>query len=236
MIPAPQSLFITGTDTEIGKTTVACALARAWVDAGARVGAMKPIAAGLVNGESEDLVALEASCNIRFPRDLACPYPLPDPIAPHLAAARAGVEIRVDVIAAAYRALVASAPKVRIIEKTPFSTFGADAIAAHTAIIVEGAGGALVPLNESEDMLTIAALCDLPVLLVVGMRLGCISHALLTAQVIAARGLPLAGWIGNVLDPNMPFLHENVETLKNRIHAPFWGVCGFGGELVFATL
>ncbi len=210
----PQSLFITGTDTEIGKTTVACAIARQWVRAGVRVGAMKPVAAGLINGKSEDLLAMEAACKFALPFEDACTYALPDPVAPHLAAHRVGVEISAAVIAQKY---VKSAPQVEV-------------------MIVEGAGGALVPINSSEDMLDIAAACGLPVLLVVGMKLGCINHARLTSEVIAARGLVCLGWVANVLDPNMPFLHENIETLKNRISAPFWGVCLYRGSILSATL
>jgi dethiobiotin synthetase len=210
----PQSIFVTGTDTEIGKTTVACAIARQWVRAGVRVGAMKPVAAGLINGKSEDLLALEAACNFVFPFEDACPYAMPDAIAPHLAALRAGVEISAAVIAQKYGK---SAPQVE-------------------AMIVEGAGGARVPINSSEDMLDIAAACRLPVLMVVGMKLGCINHARLTADAIASRGLVCLGWVANVLDPNMPFLHENIETLKNCISAPFWGVCSFRGDQLSATL
>ncbi len=215
----PQSLFITGTDTEIGKTTVGAALARGWVKAGARVGAMKPVAAGLINGVSEDLLALEAACNMHFNRTLACPYALDAPIAPHLAAHQAGVEIRVSVIANCYRKLVETVQQ-----------------GERTHIIVEGAGGALVPLNENEDMLDIARACELPVLFVVGMKLGCINHARLTEAAILARGLPCLGWVANVFDPNMPFLHENLETLKSRLSSPFQGVLGWQKQALSATL
>jgi dethiobiotin synthetase len=263
----PQSLFITGTDTEIGKTTAACALARGWVNAGERVGAMKPVAAGLVNGVSEDLLALEAACNIHFDRALACQYALTEPIAPHLAAARAGVEIQAAAIARSYRTLVETAPQVMVVNRSKVgggafphpsplpggegaiagarreaevsdgAAGGEDLIVAGpTHILIEGAGGALVPLNDSEDMLDIARACGLPVLFVVGMKLGCINHARLTEAAIVARGLFCVGWVANVLDPNMPFLHENLETLKTRLSTPFQGVCGWKKPLLSATL
>jgi dethiobiotin synthetase len=229
---SPQSLFITGTDTEIGKSTVACALARGWVNQGARVGAMKPVAAGLLNGVSVDLLSLEAACNIHFERGLACQYALTEPIAPHLAAQRAGVEIRAAAIAENYRKLAGFATDVILgDDRAP-----AQRVAAQSVILIEGAGGALVPLNRSEDMLDIARACKLPVLFVVGMKLGCINHARLTEAAILARDLDCAGWVANVLDPNMPFLHENLETLKTHLSTRFQGVCGWKKPLLSATL
>ncbi len=130
MLLRPQSLFITGTDTEIGKTTVACALARGWVQAGARVGAMKPVAAGLLHGVSEDLLALESACRLTFPRDLACPYALPEPIAPHLAARHAGVEIRTEIIAENFQKLRQTAPQVLRADAASFGETGG----AHTVL------------------------------------------------------------------------------------------------------
>jgi dethiobiotin synthetase len=207
-----RSIFVTGTDTEIGKTYVSCVILSTWRAQGARVAAMKPIAAGLVNGESENLRALEAAAQTRIPN--ACVYALPDPIAPHIAAQRAGVSLSASAIANDFRR---SAPEF-------------------DGILVEGAGGALVPLNDSETMLDIATACALPVLIVVGMRLGCINHALLTYHAIEQKGLDCAGWVANVLNPEMPFLHDNVETLKTRMEAPFWGICGYGKTRLSATL
>jgi dethiobiotin synthetase len=227
MVLPAQSIFLTGTDTEIGKTTVGAALARAWVSAGANVAAMKPVAAGLVNGKSEDLLELDAACNLRLPKELACVYALTEPIAPHLAAAHAGVRIEARHIAESYKSA----------QKHLFYTYAATFSRENApAILVEGAGGALVPLNEREDMLDIAALCDLPVVFVVGIRLGCINHARLTEAAILARGLKCLGWIANVLDPNMPFLHENIETLKSALKTPFLAICPYRGAMPFVTL
>lgn len=212
MILPVHSIFVTGTDTEIGKTYVSCAILRSWRAQGAQVGAMKPVAAGLVNGESEDLLALERAAGRRLPG--ACLYALPAPIAPHIAAARMGIEISCARIAEAFRSLAGGLE----------------------AVLVEGAGGALVPLNDREDMLDIACACGLPVLIVVGMRLGCLNHALLTQETVARRGLQCAGWVANVLNPGMPFLHENIETLKTRMQGPFWGVCGYRQTRLSATL
>jgi dethiobiotin synthetase len=249
----PQSLFVTGTDTEIGKTTALAALARTWVRTGAQVAAMKPVAAGLVNGVSEDLMALEAACNVHLPRALACPYALAQPIAPHLAAASAGVRIEVSAIERAYRdslrwlaarrsaelgdslaepARSARTPAALALEIQARSTDTATAV----SVVVEGAGGALVPLNAHEDMLDIAAVCDLPVVFVVGLRLGCINHARLTEWAIIHRRLRCLGWIANTLHPDMPFLHKTVETLQNTLKSPLLGICPYRGEVLFAKL
>jgi len=195
--PSVQALFITGTDTDAGKTHVAVALLRALVNAGFRAAGMKPVAAGFAKGEdvNPDVAALRAAGNVDAPISDVNPYVFADPVAPHLAAEATGVAIRLPVIAQAFDRLRISAD----------------------ALVVEGAGGALVPLDRAHDMLDIAAALKLPVLLVVGMRLGCLNHALLTALAVQSRGLALAGWIANELPPGMPLLRENIETLTARL-------------------
>jgi dethiobiotin synthetase len=190
-------LFVTGTDTGVGKTAVAVALLRALAGAGLRAVGMKPVAAGFdpASGTNADVVALRRAGNVAAPAADCNPYAFPDPIAPHLAAAALGVTIRLAEIAAA-------AARLRAI---------AD------ALVVEGAGGALVPLDARHDMLDIAARLDLPVLLVVGMRLGCLNHALLTALAVQRRGLVLRGWIANALPPAMPLADRNVGALTERL-------------------
>jgi dethiobiotin synthetase len=210
----PQSLFITGTDTGIGKTVATCALARAFVAQGLQVAGMKPIAAGLINEVSEDLLHIERACNVSVPRSLSCPYAFPDPIAPHLAAQRANTTIVLQTIAAAYAELAMSAQ----------------------IVLIEGAGGALVPLNKTADMLDIARACRVPVFLVVGMKLGCLNHALLSTAAIRARGLVIAGWAANQIDPEMLAFDDNLETLKNRIPGSFCGVFPYGVSESSATL
>jgi dethiobiotin synthetase len=200
-----QGIFITGTDTGVGKTTVACALLRAYAAAGLRAVGMKPVAAG-GGKDGDDLVALAASGNIGAPLPARCPYAFTDPIAPHLAARAAGVVIELDRIRTSYEELSARADRV----------------------VVEGAGGALVPLGDRIDMLDVARELALPVLMVVGVRLGCLNHALLTSLAIRARGLNLVGWIANGIDPAMACQRENVAALERRLSAPLiasieWG-------------
>ncbi len=198
-------VFVTGTDTGVGKTQIACALIRAAVRRGVSVVGMKPVAAGarragatLVN---TDVEALRRAGNVRAARRLCNPYLLPPPIAPHLGARDAGIALEIDVVLKAFHLLVARSHWV----------------------IVEGAGGFRVPLDDRHDMSGLARRLRLPVVLVVGMRLGCISHALLTAEAIANRGLLLAGWVANRIDPAMLRYRDNVETLRKRLHAPLLG-------------
>lgn len=188
-----SGIFVTGTDTGIGKTWVATALLRAIAEAGLRGVGMKPVAAGVDPGApvNADVDALAGAGNVDAPLALRNPYAFADAVAPQLAARAAGVAIRLDVIAGAYAQLAQRAD----------------------VVVVEGAGGALVPLDARYDMLDIAAVLDLPVLLVVGMRLGCINHALLSALAIRARGLSLAGWVANRLPPEMVFAEANIDTL-----------------------
>jgi dethiobiotin synthetase len=192
-----RGIFVTGTDTGVGKTFVACALLRALVAAGANAIGMKPVAAGLdaAIGVNEDVCALDAAGNVDAPLADRNPYAFADPVAPHLAAAAAHVTIDVRNIAAAYARL---------------------ALRADT-IVVEGAGGALVPLDARRDMLDVADALRLPVLLVVGMRLGCVNHALLSTLAIRARGLVLAGWVANELPPGMARAEGNVDTIARRL-------------------
>jgi dethiobiotin synthetase len=197
-----QGFFVTGTDTGVGKTLIACALLHALGARGLRVIGMKPVAAGaqrqhgrLVN---DDVTALKAASNVRAPNELVNPYCFEAPIAPHIAAANAGVSIDRNRLRAAYAALSAKAQ----------------------CVIVEGAGGILVPLGADFDTAELAADLGLPVILVVGMRLGCLNHALLTAAAIHRVGLPLACWVANQLDPHMLCTTENIRTLRERLGAP----------------
>ncbi len=190
-------VFITGTDTGVGKTAVACALLRRNVGAGFRAVGMKPVAAG-GGPENPDIAALAAAGNVEAPLSARCPYAFSEAIAPHLAARAAGVTIDPERIARSFEALRALAD----------------------VVVVEGAGGALVPLDDRCDMLDVARALRLPVLMVVGMRLGCLNHAMLTASAIRARGLELVGWIANTIDPAMARIDENVATLERRLSAP----------------
>ena len=216
-----QAWFLTGTDTEIGKTFVACALLHAARLAGRSAVGMKPIAAGAeqIDGEriNEDAASLRAAGSFDPGLDTLNPYCFANPIAPHIAAADEGVAIEPARILAAFASLRARAD----------------------IVIVEGVGGFRVPLGDDYDTADLARDLALPVILVVGMRLGCINHALLTAEAIAARGLTLAGWIANRIDPAMLRFDENLDALKARIDAPLLGVIPRiheGGAAAAATL
>lgn len=201
----PLSYFITGTDTEIGKTTISCALMRALVKKGLQVAPMKPVAAGAaeIDGRwhNEDVDALMAASNMTLPVSLIAPYLLKTPIAPHLAALVDRRPIDLSHILSCYR---------EISRQTD-------------AIIVEGVGGFCVPFGDSTSSADLAVQLNLPVILVVGLKLGCINHALLTAEAIRSRGLELAGWIANRIEPHMPFGNENILTLEARLNAPRLG-------------
>lgn len=194
-----KAFFVTGTDTDAGKTHVACQLISQYVAQGLKVVGMKPVAAGceLVNGEwvNADVQKLSTASNVKAPRELVNPYCFNEPIAPHLAANMAGVEIRIDKIKQAYQQLTNMAD----------------------VVIVEGAGGFLVPLNEKDSLADLAEALALPIILVVGMKLGCINHSLLTAEAIKARGLTLHGWVANHIDPNMTMRKENIETITKQL-------------------
>lgn len=200
-----RTLFVTGTDTGAGKTRVACALLAAFAARGLRVAGMKPVAAGTMATpeglRNEDALALIAASTGRPPYRTVNPYLFTAPIAPHIAAADAGVPIRIETIADCHAQLAAD----------------------HDIVVVEGAGGLLVPLDESDTFADLARRLDAPVMLVVGLRLGCLNHTLLTVEALATRGLHLAGWTGSAVDPDFARSDENLACLQRRIDAPCWG-------------
>lgn len=196
--------FVTGTDTEIGKTWTSCRLLEAAVAAGLSAYGLKPVAAGCEETEAglrnEDAVALMQSASVELPYDLVNPVALPAAIAPHLAAQQVGRSVRLSQLEGYIKGTLMSRR--------------AD------LVLVEGAGGWRVPLNASEMLSGLAPRLSLPVILVVGMRLGCISHALLTAEAILRDGCKLAGWVANDLGAPMPLLEENIATLEQLMPAP----------------
>lgn len=198
-----MSYFITGTDTGVGKTLLSCALLHAFAARGDRVAGFKPVAAGCDERDhNDDALALRAASSMQLTYGQVNPYCFPHAIAPHLAARHAGVRIEFRRIQTSYHELASQADEV----------------------IVEGAGGFLVPLNDKQTSADLAKELDLPVILVVGMRLGCLNHALLTVRAIADHQLECAGWIANILDADMPALQENIEALRERIAAPLLGI------------
>lgn len=194
--------FVTGTDTGVGKTLVSTGLLHALAPHHRRVVGMKPVAAGVVPwGEdwaSEDVIALRSASTLAVAPELDNPVLLLDPLSPHIAAERAGVQIDIAAIVRSYQALAAEAD----------------------AVVVEGAGGFHVPLTDTQTGADLAQALALPVVLVVGLRLGCLSHALLTAEAIRARGLVLVGWVANRVDPEMEAADENIAYLRARLGVP----------------
>jgi len=200
-----MEFFITGTDTGCGKTLVTLALMEKLRESGGRVAGMKPVAAGAEmtgNGlHNEDARAIQAHCSQSFRYEIINPCCLQTPAAPHLAAQAEGRQIDIGKICRAAAELRQDSDH----------------------LVVEGAGGWKVPLTETLDMACLCRELGLPVVLVVGLKLGCINHALLSVDSILSSTTPLAGWVANSLAPAMPFEAENIATLKQRIPAPLLG-------------
>jgi dethiobiotin synthetase len=204
-----QAFFVTGTDTDVGKTYVACKLIKDYVAQGYKVVGMKPVAAGceFVDGKwvNDDVLKIEAASNVKAPRELINPYSFKEAIAPHIAAELAGVEIEIEVIKQAFDALTTVAD----------------------IVIVEGAGGFLVPINDNETMADLAIALNIPIIVTVGMKLGCINHTLMTVEAIKVRQLVLHGWVANQIDQNMQFYNENIATVAKKIHQNSMFECKF---------
>ncbi|HET9106086.1 MAG TPA: dethiobiotin synthase [Steroidobacteraceae bacterium] len=197
-----KGIFVTGTDTGVGKTVVSAALTRALAARGIRVAVMKPVASGsdaTPQGlRNSDALALMAAANFGAAYDIVNPYCFAPPISPHIAAREAGVEIDLALLRSRFDALAGSSDYV----------------------IVEGAGGWLAPIGDAAAMADLAAALALPVLLVVGLRLGCLNHALLTRESLRTRGAAFAGWIANAIDPDFERAAENLATLTARLGGP----------------
>ncbi|MBU3693411.1 MAG: dethiobiotin synthase [Rhodocyclaceae bacterium] len=202
MIPAPHGgCFVVGTDTGVGKTLVACALLHALRAAGLAPLPMKPVASGSEPSpegpRNDDVTQLIAASGRDLTQDEVAPFRYLPPIAPHIAAAEAGQPIDLEHLVALAAQLAQRGP-----------------------LVVEGAGGFLVPIDAQRTLADLAAALGLPMVLVVGMRLGCLNHALLTAEALAARGLRLAGWVANGIDPQFERAEANLATLAARLPAP----------------
>jgi len=201
-----NGFFITGTDTNCGKTEITLGLMQLMQDQGQIVLGMKPVASGATHSaeglRNEDAARIQAQGSIQAPYAELNPYVYEPPIAPHLAAVQAGETIDLNVISSHYMSLLAQAD----------------------CVIVEGVGGWQVPFNEQESAADLARMLKMPVILVVGLKLGCINHALLSVESILASGVQLAGWIANEVEPNMLSRDENIATLRAAISSPFLGV------------
>ncbi len=202
---APRALFVTGTDTGVGKSVASAALLHALRRHGGRSVGMKPVASGCEataeGWRNEDALLLQAASQPRPRYQDVNPYALPQPLAPEIAAAEAGVRIALAPILDAYARLAAQADTV----------------------VVEGVGGWAAPISAELDQIDLVRALDLSVVLVVGVRLGAINHARLSAQAIAAAGARLVGWIANDIDPDMARAEENIAILRARLPAPCWG-------------
>lgn len=200
------AFFVTGTDTEVGKTMVSVLLMHALQRQGLQVLGMKPVASGCLPSDegliSEDAEALASAASLTLPKSLINPYTFEDPISPHLAARDANTDIDLWQIAGNLNQLRQQAD----------------------IVLVEGAGGWFAPISDERDMADLAMGLQLPVVLVVGMKLGCINHALLTAKAIEAKGCRLIGWVANRVEPRMLRFEDNLKTLTDRIGAPLLGV------------
>lgn len=198
-------IFVTGTDTGAGKSVASAALLHALRATGRRAVGMKPVASGCIRTpdgwRNDDAMALQAASDPRPAYEDVNPFALPEPLAPELAAADAGVDIALAPILDAYARLAAQAD----------------------AVVVEGVGGWAAPLTATLDQVDLVRALDLPVVLVVGLRLGCINHARLTARAIEADGARLAGWIASDIDPDMARMDDNFGLLQARLPAPCWG-------------
>lgn len=209
-----RGYFITGTDTSVGKTFVTCLLLQALNRQGIAGLGMKPVAAGaeMIGGQlaNDDALALAQAGCCEVPYSWVNPCLLPLPVAPHIAAERAGLSIDLPLIQQAYAKIAAQAE----------------------VVLVEGAGGWLVPLSDTLDMSDLARCLNLPVILVVGMRLGCLNHALLSARAIAGSGLKLHGWVANQLDPQMLEYAANLQALQQRIAAPLLAEIPYSADAI----
>ena len=202
-----NGFFITGTDTEVGKTLVSGAIILKMREQGINTLGYKPVVAGTYQDHdgkilNEDLETLRIASQLAPGQMVLCPYIFDAPIAPHIAAEKLGSTLDLKIMMSAYEQIHCQAE----------------------AVVVEGAGGFFVPINARENLSDLAQRLQLPVIMVVGMQLGCINHALLTEEALTSRQLKIAGWIANTLSEEMPFLEENLETLKERIFAPFLGL------------
>ena len=200
-------LFITGTDTDVGKTVIATGFLAAANQAGLRTAAIKPISAGCELTEqgmtNNDALQLQAAASHALPYQQVNPVALEPAIAPHIAASEAGKRLTASRLTGFCRGL---------------SLLPVD------LVVIEGAGGWRVPINERETLANVACELNCAVIVVVGMRLGCLNHTLLTVEAIRRDGLKIAGWVANIIDPDMPRLNENIDTLKQRIAEPCLGI------------
>lgn len=198
--------FVTGTDTEVGKTLVSGALILKLRELGRNAIGFKPVVAGTYQGQNgeyinEDIETLRVASNLPQTQSI-CPFVLDTPAAPHIVANANGIELNVNKLLESFTGIQ---------NENDF-------------VVVEGAGGFIVPLNDHESLADFAQKIDLPIIVVVGMKLGCLNHTLLTIEAIKTRKMKIAGWVANALAQEMSLLNENIQSLQDRIDAPFLGM------------
>lgn len=198
--------FVTGTDTEVGKTLVSGALILKLRELGRNAIGFKPVVAGTYQGQNgeyinEDIETLRVASNLPQTQSI-CPFVLDTPAAPHIVAKANGIELNVNKLLGSFTGIQ---------NENDF-------------VVVEGAGGFIVPLNDHESLADFAQKIDLPIIVVVGMKLGCLNHTLLTIEAIKTRKMKIAGWVANALAQEMSLLNENIQSLQDRIDAPFLGM------------
>lgn len=202
--------FITGTDTDCGKTAIATMLVKHWVSAHKKVSVMKPIASGAeqIKGVwvNQDAQQLLAASNAGQDYDSVNPYVFSMPVSPHLAANQAGVTIDIEKICQQAKQLTSSSD----------------------VVLIEGVGGWFAPISNTSSIQDLAVKLGFPVVVVVGMRLGCLNHALLTIQAIQQSGVVVAGWVANKIDPDMLLVDENIKTLEEKMTVPLLATVEFG--------
>jgi dethiobiotin synthetase len=213
-----RGIFVTGTDTEVGKTVIACALVRALRESGSRVAVMKPVASGARRTpgglRNDDALALIAAAATEAPYEDVNPYCFEPAVSPHIAAKDAGISIDVSTIRAKYQAVAAEADWV----------------------VVEGAGGWLAPLSDHQTMADLAWALSLPALLVVGLKLGCLNHAQLTRLGIEAHGVSFAGWVASGVDAAMARANENLAALERVLGEPALAIVPHTGRVASLVL
>lgn len=208
-----QTIFLTGTDTDVGKTYVSVLIIKKLLSIGCRVSVMKPVASGCewIGGQlkNDDALKLMQACQSQQPYDSINPFAFYPPIAPHIAASMQNADLCVDMLSHFYNQCLDRCSEI---------------------CLIEGAGGWHVPLNSNECISDWVKTLMCPVVLVVGMRLGCLNHALLSYQAICAAGLPVLGWVANCVDPSMPVLAENIQYLQDRMPCSCLGVVQYGAD------
>lgn len=211
---AKFNFFITGTDTDVGKTSLSVALLQGFNKRGLSTAALKPVASG-VTDKSSDTLLLKKAITQDLASDAITPFAYELPIAPHIAASLQGDELSIANIMAACQPVLQCQTDV---------------------LLVEGCGGWAVPLNQQETMADLAKMFDFPVIIIIAMRLGCLNHALLTYQAIKDKHLHVAGWIANIIDPHVPYLSEQIASLNSLLAAPLLGVVPYQWPVDFAGM